>query len=106
MYGTGDIFLILLACNLSDYPPYKISNDMVDFESAQACCQSMNMTLVEIDSPKKQARLMNLTTFTQDRFYIGLDGTCNASNYTQWLSGKIVTYDNWKMGKIFFSLEI
>jgi hypothetical protein len=92
-------------CDLSDYPPYKVSNNMADFDSAQACCQSMNMTLVEIDSVKKLTRLMNMSIFTQFWFYIRLDGRCADSNYTKWLSGKQVTYTNWETGKFIFFIK-
>ncbi|CAF1188087.1 unnamed protein product [Adineta ricciae] len=81
-------------CSFTKYSSYLVSNVKSDFTSAQICCESMNMTLIEIESANEQARILNITTLIQAPFLIGLNQTCGTNNYSAWLSGKPVLFSN------------
>ncbi|CAF1654288.1 unnamed protein product, partial [Adineta ricciae] len=87
-------------CSFTKYSSYLVSNVKSDFTSAQICCESMNMTLIEIESANEQARVLNITTLIQAPFFIGLNQTCGTNNYSTWLSGKPVLFSNFGMFQI------
>lgn len=92
---TGILAVNISGCNFTEHSSYKISTGVADFTSAQACCRSINMTLIELSSARKEVRIQNIIMYTEKSFYIGIDGRdVSSTNYTQWLSGKPVTYNN------------
>ena len=70
------------------------------------CCQSMNMTLVEIESANEQARILNITMLIQAPFFIGLNQSCDINNYSVWLSGKPITFSSLGMYPCFVYITI
>ncbi|KAH7715396.1 antifreeze protein [Aphelenchoides avenae] len=76
---------------------YKVNNDLITWEEAQARCESFNATLATIPNRETEEALRNYTYVyvNEDVFHIGLRYIPGITGEWVWLDGTKANYTHW-----------